>query len=77
MLPDADHLIEFDISGPAKLLGVENGDILDLAPHKVPSRKVFKGKCLLIIQSNGEKGQIEVVAKSDGLQTSVVKIMAK
>ncbi len=77
ILPDADHLIEFDISGPAKLLGVENGDILDLAPHKVPSRKAFKGKCLLIIQSNGEKGQIEVEAKSDGLQTSVVKIMAK
>jgi len=77
MLPDANHLIEFDISGPAKLLGVENGDILDLNPHKIPSRNVFKGKCLLMIQSNGEQGQIEVEAKSAGLQGSVVTILAK
>jgi beta-galactosidase len=77
MLPDADHLIEFEISGPAKLLGVENGDILDLSPHKVSSRKVFKGKCLLIIQSSGEKGQIVVEAKSAGLQSSVIKLVAE
>jgi len=77
MLPDANHLIEFEISGPAKLLGVENGDILDLAPHKVNHRKVFKGKCLLIIQSTGEPGDIEIKANSNQIASGLLKIVSK
>ncbi len=74
MLPDAGHFIEFDINGPAKLLGVENGDILDLASNKVPSRKVFKGKCLLLIQSTDEEGIIEITARSNSLLSAVITI---
>ena len=76
MLPDADHLIEFEIKGPAKLLGVENGDILDLEPHQVNYRKAFKGKCLLLIQSTEEKGIIEIKATSNQLKTAIVKIVS-
>ena len=74
ILPDADNFVEFEVSGPAKLLGVENGDILDLAPHKVLNRKVFKGKCLLLIQTTDEVGIIEVTAKSKELKRSSIKI---
>jgi beta-galactosidase len=76
MLPDANHMIEFEISGPAKLLGVENGDILDLEPHKVNYRRAFKGKCLLITQSTGEKGMIEIKAKSDHLMPGSIRIVS-
>jgi len=73
MLPDADHHIEFEISGPAQLLGVENGDVLDLASHKVPSRKAFKGKCLLLIQATDDLGEIVIKAKANNLKpTSVI-----
>jgi len=75
LLPDANHLIEFEISGPAKLLGVENGDILDLAPHKVNHRKAFKGKCLLLIQSTGKPGVIEIKAISNQLKSGGVTIV--
>jgi len=77
MLPDADHLIEFEIRGPAKILGVDNGDILDLDPHKVNCRKAFKGKCLLIIQSTDRKGTIEIEAKSDKVETAFVTIVSE
>jgi len=77
MLPDANHLIEFEISGPAKLLGVENGDILDLSPHKINSRRAFKGKCLLIIQSTGESGVVEIKAKSNQIAPALLKIVSK
>lgn len=75
MLPDASHLLEFEINGPAKLLGVENGDILDLTSNKVNYRKAFKGKCLLLIQTTNEKGVIEIKAKSDKLQAFTEKII--
>lgn len=74
MLPDADHLIEFEVIGPGKIIGVENGDILDLSPHKVNYRKAFKGKCLLLIQATAKTGVIEVKAKSKGLQNSTTSI---
>lgn len=77
MVPDADNLIQFEISGPAELLGVENGDILDLSPHNVPLRKTFKGKCLLMIRPGGEAGMITVKASSPGLKDGLVEIMAE
>lgn len=74
MLPEANHLIEFEVSGPGRIIGVENGDILDLSPHKVNYRKAFKGKCLLLIQGTGETGVIEIEATSDGLKSIVGKV---
>lgn len=76
ILPDAGNFIEFEINGPAKLLGVENGDILDLEPHKVKYRKAFKGKCLLLIQATDTTGEIEIKAKSKNLKTAVFNIIS-
>ncbi|MCB1120097.1 MAG: DUF4982 domain-containing protein, partial [Verrucomicrobiae bacterium] len=77
LVPKADNLVKFDIAGPARLLGVENGDPLDHALHKVPQRKAFRGKCLLILQSTGEPGTITVTASSDGLEAGKVKILSR
>jgi beta-galactosidase len=74
MLPETNHLINFEVTGPAKIIGVENGDILDLSPHKENYRKAFKGKCLLMIQATEEQGEIEIQAKSSGLDTAKIKI---
>jgi len=76
MLPDADQMITFEISGPAKLLGVENGDILDLDLHKVNYRRAFKGKCLLIIQASGEQGTIEIEARAENLNPGRISIVS-
>lgn len=77
MLPDANNLVEFEITGPAKLLGVENGDILDLSGHKVNNRKAFKGKCLLLVQATNNTGIIEIKAKSANLETASVQILSE
>ena len=77
MVPHANHLLEFDVSGPCRIIGVENGDILDLSPHKVNSRKAFNGKCLLMLQATDQKGEIEVVIKSKGLKTATFKFIAE
>jgi len=77
MLPEANNLINFEITGPAKIIGVENGDILDLSPHKVNYRKAFKGKCLLMIQATGEPGEIEIKATAENLEEDVLKVISK
>ena len=74
LVPEADALVDFEIRGPAKLIGVENGDILDLAPHKVRTRKAFRGKCLAIVQTLGTAGEIAIVASSPGLLSAEITV---
>ena len=77
ILPYASNFVEFEVSGPAKLLGVENGDVLDMAPHKVLYRNVFNGKCLLLLQATGDAGEIKIKAVSKGLKYSSLTILSK
>jgi len=72
--PEADNLINFEVKGSGKIIGVENGDILDLSPHKVNYRKLFKGKCLLLVQVTDKERSIEITAHSKGLKSDVAKI---
>ena len=73
-VPNANQMITFDVEGPARIIGVENGDILDLSPHKVDYRKTFNGKCLLLIESTDKAGTITITAESKGFKSDVVKI---
>ncbi len=70
MVPHAQNTIQFQLSGPIKLIGVDNGDPLDLSPYKIPQRRAFRGKCLALIQWNGNAGEASVVAESSGLQST-------
>jgi len=67
IVPEANNLINIVVSGPANLIGVENGDILDLEPHKIPRRKAFMGKALALLQTTAEAGVITVTVTSEGL----------
>ena len=73
-VPNANQIITFDVEGPARIIGVENGDILDLSPHKVNYRKTFNGKCLLLIETTDKAGTIKITAGSKGFKSDVVKI---
>lgn len=76
-VPDAGHLVEFEISGPGRLIGVENGNILDLSPHKVNYRYAFKSKCLALVQVTDESGVLTINARSDSLQEAFVTIQVQ
>jgi beta-galactosidase len=66
--------LRLEIDGPATLIGVENGDILDLEPHKVPTRKAFMGKVLALIQTTDVPGTITISVSGVGLQPQQIVI---
>ena len=76
-VPHASNKVTFEIEGPGKLIGVENGDILDLSPHKVNYRKAFHGKCLALVQATGNPGEIVLRVASEGLRDYTVRVTAK
>lgn len=70
-VPNADNLIEFFIEGDAKIIGVGNGDPSSHEPDKCTDgawqRRLFNGKCQVIIQSGRSVGKIHFEARSPNL----------
>jgi beta-galactosidase len=76
-VPDAYNMIHFEIDGEATLYATDNGDPICELAFNSPSRPTFNGKCLLIVKSTKEAGDIVVRAKSDGLIGAEVRIKSR
>ncbi len=74
LVPDADNLVNFKIFGKGFIAGVDNGYQASMESFRVSYRKAFNGLCLVIIQSNGEKGIITLDANSKGLIPATITI---
>jgi beta-galactosidase len=77
LVPNADNLIHFKISGEGFIAGVDNGYQASMEPFKANYRKAFKGMCLVIIQSNGKPGKITLEASADALKAASLNINCK
>lgn len=73
-VPEASNLVEFNVQGPGTIIGVENGDILDFDSMKGSKRKAFNGKCLVMVQSTDQPGEITVEGKAGDLIPGKVSI---
>ncbi len=70
-VPDADNLISFSVTGDGKIIGVGNGDPSSHEPDKCEEgkwqRKLFNGKCQVILQAGTNATTIKFEATSPGL----------
>ena len=76
-VPTASNLIEFELAGPGRLIGVGNGNPTSLEPDHAPRRFAFNGLAQAIIQSSGQLGPIKVTARSPNLAGSMLKLFAQ
>jgi beta-galactosidase len=68
MVPWANNLIRFSISGPGEIVATDNGDSTDFNVFSSHERKAFSGLALVIIKAKrGQAGPVSVTAESDGL----------
>jgi beta-galactosidase len=74
VVPIADNLITFGISGSGKVIGVGNGDPSSHEPDKASQRHAFNGLCAAIVQATKQAGQITVQATSPGLESATATI---
>jgi beta-galactosidase len=77
LCPWADNNVHFDVTGVGTNVGVDNGSPTSLERFKADNRNAFYGKALLIVQSDGNTGDITVTATSDGLIPSLTTIKCK
>lgn len=64
------------VSGAGILVGLDNGDSSDYEQYKGSSRKLFSGKLLAIIASNGQTGNIFVEVNGDGVNGEKLTLKA-
>ncbi len=75
VVPMADNLVHFNVTGAGALRAVDNGNAATTEPFNADQRKAFSGLALLIVRSNhGPAGKIHVTATSDGLKQATTEI---
>jgi beta-galactosidase len=67
-VPDAGDAVRLELSGPAIVLGMGNGDPTSHEPDKTRTRRAFKGLCMALIQAKGPPGRVRVSASAEGLK---------
>jgi beta-galactosidase len=77
VVPIASNKITFTLSGPAKLIGVGNGDPSCHEPDKASSRSAFNGLAQAIIQTTHEAGTVKLTAQAPGLAPADLTLISQ
>jgi beta-galactosidase len=68
VVPTADDLVSFAVTGAGHVAGVGNGNPSDHDPDKASYRHAFNGLCMVVVGAGEKAGSITVVATSPGLK---------
>jgi beta-galactosidase len=72
--PNAQNHLQFDISGPGIIAGVDNANLKDVDPYASSTRKAWNGRALVVIRSTKDTGDIMLKVSSPGLTDEIVAI---
>jgi len=79
-VPDAGNQLKFSVQGNAVIIGVGNGDPSSHEPDRCLDgdwkRKLFNGKCQIIVQAGTKAGKVKIVTEGDGLVPAAVELLA-
>ncbi|KAA2241742.1 glycoside hydrolase family 2 protein [Chitinophaga agrisoli] len=73
----AENAVRFTVEGPGVIAGVGNANPISTESCQLPRRKAWQGRCLVIVKSTGEKGNIVLKAAADGLKGAEVRVVAE
>jgi beta-galactosidase len=74
--PGAANEVTVKVSGPATLVGLDNGNLSDVTPLTSNKRKAFAGRLLVTVQATGREGDVTVELWSPNLKQEAFTIKA-
>ncbi len=72
VVPDANHLVNFEVTGPGTNAGVQNSDPTSDELFQADHRHACEGRLLLVVRSKRYPGKIIVKAAAEGLEPAAV-----
>ncbi|MBK8947154.1 MAG: DUF4982 domain-containing protein [Ignavibacteriae bacterium] len=76
IIPNAENLLQFTLSGSGMILGVDNGNLKDIDSYVSSQRKAWHGRALVVIKSSRIPGDILLKVNTPGLAYAEIKIYA-
>ncbi|MEU5074589.1 glycoside hydrolase family 2 TIM barrel-domain containing protein [Streptomyces asoensis] len=73
VVPDAGHLISFEVSG-GSLAGLDNGRQESAERYQASTRTAFHGKALAVVRAGSRPGGLRVSARVEGLRRGTVTV---
>ena len=77
IVPQAKNQVDFTISGPGAIVGLDGGDSTNHDSYKGTSHAAFSGKLMAIVQSTTTAGTVTLNATSGSLTAGSVVITTK
>jgi beta-galactosidase len=74
VIPDSETRIHFATNGPGKIIGVDNGNLLDHDPFQATDRKLYEGHAIAITQATAASGNITITATTEGLSPAAITL---
>ena len=75
LVPTAADLLQFTVSGPGRILGLDSGNVMSTEPFQATERKAYQGRALAILRATAA-GKITLTAKAEGLPPASVELTA-
>jgi beta-galactosidase len=73
-IPDSTTVVHFATSGPASVIAVDNGNMMDHDPFQATQRKLYIGNTLAIVRASGSSGRVTVTATADGIPAATLTL---
>jgi len=71
-VPNADAEVKFELTGPAKIIGIGNGELSNNENCQGDTHRAFQGRGLAILQITDISGNITLKASTPGLEPASV-----
>ena len=75
VIPTANNLVHFTLSGSGTIAGVGNGDPASHEPDLATQRRAFNGHCAALLRAGNKSGKLVLTATSPGLKSASLEIV--
>jgi beta-galactosidase len=75
-IPDSSTVVHFAATGPAEIVAVDNGSMIDHDPYHETQRKLYDGNAVAILRATRSAGKIVVTASADGIPAASLSLTA-
>ena len=75
--PQAGHQVTFNLSGPGAIAAVGNADMTSEEMYQGNTRKLFRGKALVVVRTSRSAGAIRLTASAPGLKPATLAIQSR
>jgi beta-galactosidase len=69
-------VVHFAATGPASIIAVDNGNMMDHDPFQATQRKLYDGNAIALLRATGVAGQIKVTASAEGVPPATLTLTA-